>query len=111
MSQLLNPLIVARLRKYWACEDMELGELLYMLEGWIHILGPGPNIPRCDNCQTDLSLDWKTCKFCPRGSPAPLCPYCYQCSECEYAERSDGCYVCGSSCGADICSFCKNYED
>jgi len=111
MSRPLNPLVVARLRKYWLCADIELDELLYILEGWIHILGPGPYIPRCDNCEKDLSLNWKICTFCPKGSPAPLCPHCYQCFECEGGEGGgdggDACCMCGDSCGAYMCSTCK----
>jgi len=110
MSLSLNPLVVARLRKYWLYTDTDLDELLYTLEGWIHILGPGPEIPQCDNCQKKLSLDWKICTFCPRGSPAPLCSHCYQCSGCENAERSDGCCMCGDSCGAYMCSSCKGSD-
>jgi len=103
----LNPLIIARLRKYWLYADIDIYKLLYILEGWVHILGPGPEIPQCDNCQKNLSLDWAICQFCPMGFPIPLCPQCYQCAECEKAERSDGCCLCGDSCGADMCSSCK----
>ena len=110
----LNPLIVARLRKYWYKYDKELGELLYEMEGWIHILGSGPNVPKCNCCQKDLSLDWRLCKYCI--GPTPLCHACYQCSDCENNERentewgyeSDGCQICGTSCGAYVCRYCKN---
>ena len=108
MSPPLNPLVVARLRKYWLGADITLGELIYTLEGWIHILGPGPHIPQCDNCQKDLSLDWKICKYCPKNStPTPICPQCYQCAACEDAEEEVGCCICGTSCGAYMCSICK----
>ena len=107
----LNPLIVARLRKYWYKYDKELGELLHELEGWIYILGSGPNMPKCDYCRKDLSLDWRLCKYCP--NPTALCHECYQCSACEDAEwtdKSDGCQICGTSCGAYVCRYCRALE-
>ena len=66
MSTPLNPLIVARLRKYWMYPEPEkLDDLFYELEGWIHLLGPGPAIPICDNCREELSFDWRLCENCP----------------------------------------------
>ena len=109
MSTPLNPLIVARLRKYWNKYDIELGCLLYELEGWVHILGPGPNMPKCEYCKCDLCFDWKLCKNC--SNSAPLCYKCYQCSYCENAERSEGCSECGVSCGAYMCLECKRLSN
>jgi hypothetical protein len=99
----LNPLIVARLRKHWMSPEVDLEELLLNLEEWRHILGPGPELPKCDYCYKNLSFDWTLCYNCP----SVLCNKCYQCLRCEEGERSDGCRECGFSCGADVCRHCR----
>ena len=101
----LNPLIVARLRKYWMQPEVELGKLLYQLDGWIHLLGPGPDIPICNNCRSELSFDWRLCPLC--CLPNAICSTCYACYDCERKYASPGCCECGSSCGAYICRDCK----
>ena len=105
---ILNPLIVARLRKYWECPKVELGELLSQLDGWIYILGPGPNSPTCDNCEKDLNFDWKLCSLCSYTTNA-ICNECHRCHDCTYDEDEDseGCYQCGASCGAYMCQGCR----
>ena len=111
----LNPLIIARLRLFWANKnDIELGRLLYELDSWVDILGPGPNMPKCDNCKKELDFGWGLCQFCPK----PICWKCYQCGCCAFDDEdypesyedypeSPGCCECGDSCGAYMCSTCK----
>lgn len=112
MSKILNPLVVARLRKYWYNEEynrgIKLAVLLYEMEGWIHILGSGPDISKCDNCSRNLDLGWRLCKFCSYATA--ICWECYQCGHCEDAERSEGCGECGASCGAYMCRDCKRID-
>ena len=105
----LNPLIVARLRKYWIEPVVDLDGLLQELDGWISLLGPGPAIPTCDCCQTDLSFDWHLCASCSSGNI--ICNKCYECYDCEAGYASPGCCECGSSCGAYICHDCKILGD
>ena len=68
MSTPLNPLVVARLRKYWRYPNVELGRLLDELDGWIYILGPGPATPICDSCRQELSFNWTLCKYCSHAT-------------------------------------------
>ena len=116
MSTPLNPLIVARLRKYWMYPEPEkLDDLFCELEGWIHLLGPGPAMPICDNCRNELSFDWKLCRNCYTGNV--LCNVCFECYDCTRykmfgdAYDSEGCCECGTSCGAYICHDCKILGD
>ena len=102
----LNPLIVARLRKYWLNNEKDVDRLLYKLEDWVYIFGPGPGAPICDSCWRGLSFVWSLCKFCSDGTP--ICWECYQCSKCEDIERGDVCCECGRTCGAYMCKDCKN---
>ena len=110
MSTPLNPLIVARLRKYWMYPEPEkLDDLFCELEGWIHLLGPGPAMPICDNCRCELSFDWRLCSNCPVQNV--ICNNCYECYDCETGFTSPGCCECGTSCGAYICRDCKILGD
>ena len=116
MSTPLNPLIVARLRKYWMYPEPEkLDDLFCELEGWIHLLSPGPAMPICDNCRNELSFDWKLCRNCYTGNV--LCNVCFECYECARyqlfgdAYDSEGCCECGTSCGAYVCRDCKILGD
>ena len=102
----LNPIVIARLRKYWyKNEECDLDQLLYELEGWIALLGPGPTHPKCENCCKNVGLDWKLCRYCP--SRTVVCWKCYQCSKCDEDSLSSGCCECGESCGAYMCKACK----
>ncbi len=103
----LNPIVIARLRKYWyKNEECDLDQLLYELEGWIVLLGPGPTHTKCENCCKNVGLDWKLCRYCPSGRV--VCWKCYQCSKCEEEDSmSSGCCECGESCGAYMCKACK----
>ena len=110
MSTPLNPLIVARLRKYWIYPEPEkLDDLFCELDGWIHLLGPGPAMPICDNCREELSFDWRLCKNCPTYNV--LCNSCYECYDCQMRYASSGCCECGTSCGAYVCRDCKILGD
>ena len=102
----LNPLIVARLRKYWMSpKPKKLDDLCCELDNWIHLLGPGPAMPICDNCRNELSFDWRLCPNCHHNHV--LCNSCYECYDCRMLYASPGCCECGSSCGAYICRDCK----
>ena len=110
---ILNPLVVARLRKYWTRpqkERVELGHLLAELHCWVCILGPGPNVPTCDNCRQKLNFDWKLCATCTRVI-CNGCDQCYQCESFEDDNRDEddslGCPMCGESCGAYMCRSCR----
>ena len=106
----LNPLIVARLRKYWMYPEPEkLDDLFCELDGWMHILGPGPYLPICANCRNELGFDWQLCPSCSIGNV--ICSTCYECYNCEVSYASPGCCECGSSCGAYICRDCKILGD
>ena len=108
MTTPLNPLIVERIRIFWKVGNKaSIKDLLYELEGWQYLLGPGPKVPKCDCCYKNLNINWRSCV----GGCSPcsiICPKCYQCRWCEDAYRSDGCAECGISCGAGRCSDCKN---
>ena len=108
MSKPLNPLIIARLRKYWLSPKMELGELLSELDSWIYILGAGPQVPTCEYCQTELNFNWKLCHSC-QGSNVlcDQCDECYNCQALKNSENSAGCCDCGEACGAYMCHYCK----
>ena len=110
MPKPLNPLIVARLRKYWMCPEPEtLDDLFCELDGWLHLLAPGPAMPICDNCRCELSFDWRLCPNC--SGQNTLCNRCYECYDCETGFASPGCCECGTSCGAYICRDCKILGD
>lgn len=110
MPTLLNPLIVARLRKYWMQPEPEkLDDLFCELDGWVHLLGPGPDVPTCNTCRNELSFDWHLCSNCSIGNV--ICSTCYECYDCEVSYASSGCCECGTSCGAYICRDCKILGD
>ena len=111
MSKPLNPLIIARLRKYWLSPDIKLGELLSELDSWIYILGPGPQAPICENCRGELNFNWKLCYSCNGSSVlCETCNECYNCQALENSENSAGCCDCGEPCGAYMCQYCKIYN-
>ena len=105
MSTPLNPLVVARLRKYWRYPNVELGRLLDELDGWIYILGPGPATPICDSCRQELSFNWTLCKYCSHATA--ICHACIECYNCQQLYASPGCCECGVDCGAYMCQECK----
>ena len=110
MPKPLNPLIVARLRKYWMYPEPEkLDNLFCELDGWVYLLGPGPAMPICNNCRCELSFDWRLCPNCSEQNL--LCNRCYECYNCEIGYASEGCSICGSSCGAYVCRYCKISND
>ena len=105
MTRYLNPLVVERLHRYWEGNEDDIEKLFTLLDGWIYILGPGPEIPNCDNCRQELDLYWKTCPSC--HNITAICYNCNECYHCETSNQSPGCCQCGDSCGAYICRFCK----
>ena len=110
----LNPLIVARIRKFWIdheylnMNNWGVRDLLDELNDWVPVLGPGPIISKCECCDKNLDFNWIICDGC---GTALICQKCYICRQCEDAYRSDGCDVCGDSCGAYACSTCKKDDN
>jgi len=109
MDTPLNPLIIARLRKFWMNylnneAQWLIEDLLEELEVWASVLGPGPTNPICDGCQWPLNFSWAICNDC---GTSLICDKCYICLSCEIANRSEGCSGCGVSCGAGRCNECR----